>query len=57
MRDLNEEAVLSQLKVVGLGGNGQGKPTALLSQFKASNGAARGLLGEPGSERAVEELR
>jgi len=44
--DLNEEAMLSQLKVVGLGESGPGKPTALLSQLKANNGAARGLVGE-----------
>ena len=44
--DLNEEAMLSQLKVVGLRGSGPGKPTALLSWLEASNGAARGLVGE-----------
>ena len=44
-RQREQNPMLSQLKAVALGGSGQGKATAALDQFKASNGAARGLVG------------
>ena len=53
--DSNEEAMLSQLKVVGLGGSGPGKLTALLSHLKASNRATRGLVGESLETKGLEK--